>query len=36
MDQNRNEKINKNYYILKISGVWETDSNIGITLKFLE
>ena len=29
------EKINKCNIILKISGIWETDNNIGLTYKFL-
>lgn len=36
LETNRNEKLGRNYYVLKISGVWETNSNIGVTLKFLE
>lgn len=34
-DPKRDDR-NKKYYLLKISGIWETNSNIGITIKFLE
>ena len=31
-----NERTNNNYFILKISGIWETDSHYGLTYKFLK
>ena len=36
LDTNNNQKLGGKFYIMKISGIWETDSNIGITLKFME
>ena len=29
-------KDNNEYYTLKISGIWESDNNIGLTFKFLK
>lgn len=29
-------EINPYYYILKISGIWESDNNIGLTFKFIK
>jgi hypothetical protein len=31
-----NERKKKLFNILKISGIWETETNVGITLKFIE
>ena len=33
--QNDNKKFDKEKFILKISGVWETATNVGITMKFI-
>lgn len=34
--ENVNEKPINNYFILKISGIWETETHYGLTYKFLK
>lgn len=34
--ENVNEKPSNNYFILKISGIWETETHYGLTYKFLK
>jgi hypothetical protein len=35
-NSNNNKLMNNNNYVIKISGVWETDSKIGMTYKIME